>query len=202
MGSNVVRSVYPMFLEPVLRRFDFWAKIDVDVCFRRHVSVADVVAPLVNQRAIFFHAKLFVDNPVCEMTLGDFMQLYSALHGQACTPTSRKPPWRAWGESYEHPPVSFGNFIGGWLGFWQSPRVMHFARLWWEWEGGWARRWSDQQFWMPAMWMMERNDSASIVDLSRLRTSMFRHSKDFYACGGKPDKEPPLCASFRGNATS
>ncbi len=46
-----------MFLEPVLSYFDFWAKWDVDVCFRRPVALSDVMQPIVAQRANFFHAK-------------------------------------------------------------------------------------------------------------------------------------------------
>ena len=49
---------YPMFLEPVLSFFDFWAKWDVDVCFRRKFQVRDVLAPLVASRAVFYHAKV------------------------------------------------------------------------------------------------------------------------------------------------
>ena len=94
------------------------------------------------------------------------------------------PPWAAFDEPYDHPPVSFGNFIGGWLGFWQSPRVLHFAKLWWEWKGGWMHRWGDQQYWMPALWMMGANDTNSVLDVSHLRYGLFRHSKDYYPCGG------------------
>lgn len=190
-GEYVVANkwyTFPMFREPVLRRFDFWAKFDVDVCFRRAVTDFDVIGPLVAQRAVFFHAKLMVDNPVCEANLGDLMQLFfGSFRAKACG-DAREPPWKAWGSPYEHPPVSFGNFIGGWLGFWQSPAVMHFARLWWEWEGGWTRRWGDQQYWMPALWMFGRNDSSGVADLTRLRYSMFRHSKDMNACGGNSDE--------------
>ena len=135
--------------------------------------------------------RLIVDNPVCELTLGDFMQLYHrsfvcdgwrGAHAHA-------PPWAAWDEEYDHPPVSFGNFIGGWLGFWQSQRLLHFARRWWEWKGGWMHRWGDQQYWMPALWMMGANDSSSVLDLHHLRYSLFRHSKGYYPCGGGYDAE-------------
>merc|ERR1712118_331006 len=96
--------------------------------------------PLISQRANFFHGKLIVDNPVCELTLGDFMQLY--WRSFACegwrSASDMEPPWDAWGDNaINHPPVSYGNFIGGWLGFWQSSRLLHFAQKWWEWKGGW-----------------------------------------------------------------
>ena len=185
-GEYVVANkwfTYPMFLEPILSYFDFWAKFDVDVCFRRPMSYTDVIEPLITQRAHFFHAKLIVDNIICENTLGDFMNLYH--HAYPCRPWRSEdspPPWGMWDEPYNHPPVSFGNFIGGWLGFWQSKRVLHFAKRWWEWKGGWMHRWGDQQYWMPAMWMMNANDS--VADLHHLRYGLFRHSKDYYPCGG------------------
>ena len=188
-GEYVVATkwfTYPMFLEPILSYFDFWAKFDVDVCFRRGVQVADVIGPLVHQRANFFHSKLTVDNAVCELTLGDMMQLYH--HTFSCAGSTRgEPPWAAWDEPYDHPPVPYANFVGGWLGFWQSRRVLHFADKWWRWKGGWMHRWTDQQYWMPALWMMGAN--SSVLDLSHLRYGLFRHSKDYYACGGGDSAE-------------
>ena len=56
--------------------------------------------------------------------------------------------------------------VGGDLDFFQSKSVLHFARRWWEYEGGWSRRWGDQQYWVPALWMMGRNDSASVAKLA------------------------------------
>ena len=135
--------------------------------------------------------RLIVDNVVCELTLGDMLQLYyktypcSGWRGKGAT-FDEEPPWAPWDEPYNHPPVSYGNFIGGWLGFWQSPRLLHFARRWWEWKGGWMHRWGDQQYWMPALWMMGANDTSSVLDLSQTTTlrhgSLFRHSQEEYAC--------------------
>ena len=179
---------FPMFLEPVMGHFDFWLKIDVDVCFLSAVR-DDIIAPLVTNRAIFFHSHHTQENPVCEATLGEFMQLYArSMRAKACSDT-REPPWPAWGQPNAYPTVAFSNFVGGWLGFWQSPAVLHFARLWWEWDGGWSYRWSDQQFWIAALWMMNRNDSASVVDLTAWRATRnprFRHSKAFFACSENP----------------
>lgn len=177
---------YPMFLEPVLSYFDFWAKMDVDVCFRRPVAPADLLQPLLAQRATFFHSRLFQDNPVCEITLGDFVQFY-----HRCFPCDWRrgytPPWAPWDEPYDHPVVPYANFIGGWLGFWQSRRVLHVARRWWEWKGGWMHRWTDQQYWTVALWLMGANDT--MLDLSHHRHALFRHSKDYYPCGGGYDAD-------------
>lgn len=65
-----------------------------DVCFRRKVETEDVLLPLVQQRANFFHAKLIVDNGVCELTLGDMLQLYVRTRRHTLArvlPTSRQP---------------------------------------------------------------------------------------------------------------
>ena len=87
---------YPMFLEPILSYFDFWVKLDVDVCFRRVPSVGEWMQPLIAQRANFFHAKLTADNVVCEHTLGDLMQLYHSAF--PCDGARGTPPWAAWGQ--------------------------------------------------------------------------------------------------------
>ena len=50
-------------------------------------------------------------------------------------------------------------------------------------------RWGDQQYWMPALWMMGANDSSSVLDLQRLGYSLFRHSKAYYPCGGGNDTQ-------------
>ncbi len=36
----------------------------------------DLIEPLVEQRAVFFHAGLVEENPGCDSTLGDFMHTY------------------------------------------------------------------------------------------------------------------------------
>ena len=36
---------------------------------------------------------------------------------------------------------------------------------------------------MPALWMMNANDSSSVLDVKHLRYGLFRHSKEYYACG-------------------
>lgn len=188
---------YHLFLEPVLKLFTFWAKVDADVCFGRPLSmVEDVLVPLIRRRAVFFHSALMRENDLCQMTLGEFVSLYwqhhrgdlrpwderSSEHASIALTEARQPPWRPFAAALASDPaiaVPYSNFVGGWVGFWSSERVMHFARLWWEWDGGWYRRWTDQQFWRPALWMayldQEAADNATI-DLSHLRrTNIFAH---------------------------
>ena len=84
--------------------------------------------------ANFFHAMLAQDKLSCETTLGDLMQLYHISFG--CGSSRGSPPWLSSLTPHTLSPlVPYGNFIGGWLGFWQSPSVLHFARKWCDWRG-------------------------------------------------------------------
>lgn len=67
-GEYIVANkwyTYPMFLEPVLAYFDFWAKFDVDVCFKRPFEFADVFGPMIARRAPRPHRALYACSPDC-----------------------------------------------------------------------------------------------------------------------------------------
>ena len=57
---------------------------------------------------------------------------------------------------------------------------------------------------MPALWMFGANDSSSVLSLQHLRYSLFRHSKDYYPCGGGRTREAndtdALFAAWRESA--
>ena len=72
----------PMLQAPILQRFDFWAKIDVDVCLREPLKLTHELV----RKAWFMHTGLVQDNEVCERGLGDFMANFTAQH--ACSATS------------------------------------------------------------------------------------------------------------------
>ena len=135
-GEYIVANkwyTWPMLRHPIMSRFDFFAKIDVDVCLRAKI---DVVGEFVasgrraksSLGAFFLHTKLMADPNECEQTLGDFMRQYTAAH--PCGASAQTDAVNAL--------VPFGNFIGGWLGFWQrfaacapdcSTPVRHATRL-------------------------------------------------------------------------
>ena len=194
-GEYVVATkwlTYPMLRHPVMSRFDFFIKVDVDVCFRAPLDLLRTLVPPAGVGAssapvIFFHTSMTRDNMKCDRTLGDFVRLYTGEH--PCCANAHTAEWRssvgADGRSDDggileaqwlpFPPVPYSNFIGGWLGFWQSARVLHFAASWHRFEGGWVYRWTDQQFWMPALRAAGVAD-ASIVDFSTWRHRKFEHN--------------------------
>jgi hypothetical protein len=118
----------------------FFAKIDVDVCFRTRVDVAQTLVERSTDRDApihFLHTKLTTDNEACDRTLGGFVQAYTAEH--ACCANEQTAEYQPTGHL---PQVPYSNLIAGWLGFWQSPRVLHFANAWHKWQGGWVHRWT------------------------------------------------------------
>jgi hypothetical protein len=143
----------------------------------------------------FFHSRLQRELVWCDRGLGDFMTLYghefacSGLWRSAAWPSSLRPASGGrLGRTdtvgrpvHVYPQVVFSNLVGGWLGFWQSERILHFAKLWHRWEAGWVYRWSDQQFWFPALRAANASDSR-IADFSDLRKDVFDHTKGSRVC--------------------
>lgn len=168
-----------MLRHPVLSRFDYWAKVDVDVCFRLSMNLT---RDLVRSGSWFMHTRLQQDNAMCERSLGEFMANYTARHSCAATNEAL-----AWQEGALYPKAAYANFIAGWLGFWQSNATRYFAEQWHGWEGGWVNRWSDQQFWMPALRVANVSEER-IVDWSHLRYRTFDHSKSFGFCNAPRPK--------------
>ena len=171
-GEYVVATKWytlPMLAEPILRTFDYWAKIDVDVCFRTSMKLTHT---LVKSGSWFVHTRLQQDNEACERSLGQFMSQYTKDHGCCATPEAL-----LWRESSPHlPQAVYANFVAGWLGFWQSDQLLYFARQWHAWEGGWRYRWTDQQFWMPALRVTNVSEER-ITFLPNLRYRVFEHTK-------------------------
>ena len=158
----------PMLVQPLLSRFDYWAKVDVDVCLRQRIRLS---TELVKSGSWFMHTRLQQDNQMCERGLGDFMSSYTSKH--TCCGTTEALKWRTEGP---YPLVAYSNFVAGWLGYWQSDQVLFFAKKWHGWEGGWVHRWTDQQFWMPALRVT--NVSEDRIKLwSHLRYHAFEHTK-------------------------
>ena len=158
----------PMLAQPLLRRFDYWAKVDVDVCLRQPIRLSE---ELVKSGAWFMHTRLQQDNQMCERGLGDFMSSYTSKH--ACCATTEALKWQTEGP---YPLVAYANFVAGWLGYWQSDQVLFFAKHWHGWEGGWVHRWGDQQFWMPALRVTNVSEDR-IKFWSHLRYRTFEHTK-------------------------
>lgn len=180
----------PMLSAAVMRRFDFFMKLDVDVCFHdqqqdpelahmlaHRFRSSELTAHLVRSGAWFVHTRLQPDNPRCEKGLGSFMAEHVKEHPCAATPLALQ--WNS--TAAVLPPVAYGNFVAGWLGFWQSDRILNFAERWYGYHSGWVHRWTDQQFFMPALRVANVSEER-IVSLSYLRYSFFEHTKESHFC--------------------
>jgi hypothetical protein len=66
-GEYVVANkwiTWPMLHHPLTARFDFWAKVDVDVCFREQLDLARTLVARPN--LYFYHTMTTKDNALCD----------------------------------------------------------------------------------------------------------------------------------------
>ena len=167
---------YPLLSDSLLTYFDFFLKIDIDVLLCG--AVADAPSAFADSGAILLHTGMGRDPHGCVRTLDSFMALYMLLYGNGCKAEDAKAlaatawegglPGRASRAiSTAATRVLASYLVGGDLDFFQSKSVLHFARRWWTWEGGWTHRWTDQQFWLHAIRAANVPESdATMLDLS------------------------------------
>jgi len=130
-------STLPMLGMPIFKRFDFWVRVDYDVCFHERV---DPIQRLVDQQGYFFHSGIVNDPAQCTRTLSDFVQLFS-MKNKCPTADDWKDLKPLLHDSSgilsesSAPKVFFSNFIGGWVPFWTSSLMLRFAESWHSWDG-------------------------------------------------------------------
>ena len=132
------------------------------------------------------HTKTTDDNVKCDRGLGDLVRAYAAEH--ACSVNAQTAIWTRLGSTVggthsqqANPMVPYSNLIGGWLGFWQSRRMLHFADAWHRWPDGWLYRWTDQQFWLVAMAALNVSE-AHMAYIPGWRYKRFEHTKLDHFC--------------------
>lgn len=143
---------HALFQMPVMRRFDFFIKLDSDLCV---VGRVPVVEHMLLNGAWFAHTGHTHEVDACISTLDTFMQAYAG------------------GSPADNTLAVYSNFVGGWLPFFQSPRMVQFSEAFRDWEGGWTHRWTDQQYWLNAIWIARAE--SHVLDLTFLRNRCFHH---------------------------
>ena len=85
----------------------------------------------------------------------------------------------------------YSNLIGGWNGLFRSPQMRSYAQFWWNWDGGWLHRWSDQQFWAHALYVTNatrigrvRHDGV-VVGGDVISLEHHRQHREFVHTGGR-----------------
>ena len=141
---------------PIMQRFDFFIKVDVDVCMR---STAPLVDYMVLDGSYFAHTGFIREDACLYAGSAQFMQKTAGHFGRHL-PT-------------EFEVIPFSNFIAGWLPLFERPGFRSFATAWRDFELGWVYRWGDQQYWMLAMW--RGNVEHQVLNAQFMRDVCFEH---------------------------
>jgi hypothetical protein len=169
---------YPhdLFRLRVLDLFDWFVKIDDDVKFLGtlpHHPVANASA----RRQFFVHTSRWPFYDADECTIGsdvfkeEYLRNESARCGRAVAPIAGRERW--WKDRRT---ILAGNFLGGWLGLFASPQLLHFSRQWHTYSPGmWEHRWGDQQYWCGALGLVTRGP-AEWSNLYSWRDRYFCHA--------------------------
>eukprot|EP00667_Euglena_gracilis_P011932 EG_transcript_12224 len=165
--------VHQMFDLQLLHFFDFFIKLDDDVRFFQPLPAtffAEIVGPT---QSLFFHTGPYLEPPHIVKGLVGFIETYFDLESDRCArqvhPACMGKPW------FEQKRKTYwGNFNGGWLGFFTSPEVRMFSWLWLHYpDGRWAHRWTDQKYWKQALGAF--HNGSRVARLSHLRGPVFYH---------------------------
>ena len=94
-------------------------------------------------------------------------------------------------QQYDGGMYFYSNVIGGWNGLFRSPQMRSYASFWWNWDGGWLHRWSDQQFWAHALYVTNatrigrvRHDGV-VVGGDVISLEHHRQHREFVHTGGR-----------------
>lgn len=146
---------FGMMRLPVMDFFDMWFKIDWDVKFFGPMPDLLEVAQYESKQPAVAVFSDYYDEPDW-VTLGtlDWERAVFAEASQGC-PGVRAPFTCRDAATCHSRRVVHSNFIGGYMGFWQSPEVMWLASRYEVFlDGMWQHRWGDQQFWSHVMAML------------------------------------------------
>jgi hypothetical protein len=169
---------HPLFKLQLLDYFDYWVKVDLDVGWAAPFP-HDLRRVVADSEALFFHTQLMHDPKPITRGLREVRNDFMAHERSRCRAPVRP---RARGAAFFEDVSSafYGNFIGGWLGFFTSPEVLAFGHHWYNATDLWRNRWGDQQFWCQAIGLF--HNGSRTLDLTHWRDSLFWHGR----CKGCP----------------
>jgi len=176
-----------MFKMPVLRYFEVFFKVDIDIYFKK--MFPDLLSLLAigtkggaagslsrqHQSSIRWRSWLHTEFYIEPTWVFKGLQAWRRDLLQNAT---RNPCSHTYTIS-DHKnlaKVFYGNFQGGPFYLWDAPEVRQVASSWLAWpDGQWQHRWGDQQWWKVVHDMFET--SGNVVDASNLRgvRSFFTH---------------------------
>eukprot|EP00934_Nitzschia_sp_Nitz4_P008934 Nitzschia sp. Nitz4//scaffold113_size70149//57217//58120//NITZ4_005960-RA/size70149-snap-gene-0.140-mRNA-1//1//CDS//3329533371//8924//frame0 len=145
----------------ILKRYDYWVKLDPDVVFIHPIDW-HVLLDMDVQGAVLGHAAEYpATTPApCSAGLSDAIETYLKSHT-----TCAKPVIVQNADRY------YTNFLVGKTSVFQSPQILELARWLAEYpEGYYRHRWTDQIFWYIAL-QLAMGDAFQVADYTELRCS-------------------------------
>jgi len=107
-----------------MREYDFFMKIDADIRFLRPVPVNPIDILLEKKKYVFTNS--MVEDNCCSKGLNNMVEDFLAFESTICPhQVVAEAQGLDWFESDVITP--YANFFGGWLGFWASEEILHFA---------------------------------------------------------------------------
>ncbi|CUG06474.1 glycosyltransferase family 15, putative [Bodo saltans] len=172
---------YDLFLEPIIRPYSFWIKLDVDIWLMREPKF-NMVEQMIESGAIFAHTGMIYNGNGCSNELHKAIKEYLNANGAAAASEGQR--WWVQDDN-----VYYSNFVITSMAFHLSPEHMHLAKALNEYPTGFFKyRWTDQSlfhkvfgiFFGPA-------EDKFLLDWTNLRCSKkaFRKGAVFYHSKGK-----------------
>lgn len=156
----------------MLDYFDFFMKIDDDIKFLKPLDEDFINDRVVPKRSVLFHTMETFDHAVCAVNLNhavsSFLSSESSLCQRSLVAVRNDDVFK------DETSIYYSNFMGGWLGLFTSPEMLHFSNFWYNYEPGmWEHRWGDQQFWTKAVGLFHMKER--VMSLEEYRNQYFKH---------------------------
>ena len=167
---------YDVFLEPLVRQYSYWIKLDVDIWFFRPPEF-NLVEDMRRSGAIFGHTGYIYNGEGCSNDLHKAIMSYLASSN-----TSAASQGKQWWKQDDN--VYYSNFVISSVGFHVSEEHMKLALFLNEYQNGFFRyRWTDQSLFHKVFGVFFGPEESSFLrDWShwRCQKRVFRPSAVFY----------------------
>lgn len=156
----------------ILDYFDYFMKIDDDIKFIKPLVEDFINDRVVPKRSVLFHSMESIEDPSCAINLNHAISSFLGFESSLCERSLVAV--RNDDEFKNETTMYYSNFIGGWLGLFTSPEMLHFSNFWYNYEPGmWEHRWGDQQFWTKAVGLFHTKER--VISLEEYRNEYFKH---------------------------
>lgn len=172
---------HDLFLEPIVRPYSFWIKLDVDIWMMRELRF-NMVERLIEQGAVFAHTGMIYNGHGCSNELHKAIALYLQERGMSAV-SDRERWWM------QDDNVYYSNFVISSMAFHLSPEHMRLAKALNDYPTGFFKyRWTDQSLFHKVFGVFfGPTEEKFLLDWTNLRCSKkaYRKGAVFYHSKGK-----------------